>query len=168
MTPTSGRTGCQPNRGLGPSERHQQAYRHEGRRLKASPERGRKPPEDPVAAHDPDVRRAAAIKANAELWLTMTPEQRRAHMASVADGMRRNLAQQIDPNGELDPAERDRRVALKRKQVLAAARAKGTATMVANAAERRRRKADDELDNMIVALAELLVDLAPAAMPQAS
>ncbi len=108
-----------------------------------------------MAATDPDLRRRNAIDAITTLWAGKTPEQRQAHMAKCADGLRRRFEQEVDPHGLLDPAERDRQVTLKRKRMLAAARAKGTANLIANAADRRRRKSDDEFAEIVAAVFDL-------------
>jgi hypothetical protein len=96
------------------------------------------PKESPLAARDPDERSLIARVAAAERWGRTA--DRTAATQPARDGHRAKFRRQVDPDGTLDPIERERRVdalmtAHLLRMSLAARRARARARRKAEPAE---------------------------------
>lgn len=118
-----------------------------------------------MAAQDPEACRRNATEASAAFWQGKTPDERQAHLAKAREGLRAYFADQVDPHRQLDETERDRQIDLYRRRMMAAAQARSLEVRRGNAAAKRRRQSDGNLDELISVVAGLLVptdDLARA------
>jgi hypothetical protein len=97
-----------------------------------------------VAAADPAVRRLVASENSNKRWSRASKADRRTATEAMRAEKRRRLEQQVDPDGTLDPADRDARV----RNLIRAEMAR-LARLSVQARQVRRHEA--ELDQLLIA-----------------
>jgi len=102
-----------------------------------------------MAAHDPDVRHLAAVKAGLTSAANKTQAEHQAAMQRAREAQRQALIREADPDGTLaatDPAELDRRVKLLRRTRLVDMALKSAAVRAERRAAEQAAQENAELD----------------------